>query len=177
VSEVFAVQQSWILLFVGLLFPSILACSSSNVPGSRTVSSVRETNILRKQIDLGPSFSTRVTSIRFFEGDRSKVAFTSERVYATRFAHPKTKTVYTEIQLDHPRPGTTVYFPIALHFRHNQRTLRIEEFEGRVGPDWTSSHHLIGAGDFRPGKWRLGNYEVDVYVNAQKAATAYFEIF
>lgn len=173
----FALQQSSILLFIGILFPSIMACSSFNVPESRTGSSVRESKIFREQVDLGPSFSTHVTSIRFFEGDRSKVAFTSERVYATRFAHSKTRTVYTEIQLDHLRPGTTVYFPIALHFRHNQRTLRIEEFEGRVGPDWTSSNHLIGAGDFQPGKWRLGNYEVDVYIKGQKAATAFFEIF
>jgi hypothetical protein len=129
------------------------------------------------QVDLGPSFSTQVMSVRFFEGERSNLAFSGERVYATRFARPKTRTVYTEIQLEHPRPGTTVYLPIALHFRQKERTLRIEEFEGRVGPEWTSSQHVIGAGHFQAGKWRPGNYEVDVYIKDRKAATASFEIF
>ena len=47
----------------------------------------------------------------------------------------------------------------------------------RIGPEWTSSGHLVGAGNFDPGKWRVGNYEVDVYINTKKAATGYFEIY
>jgi hypothetical protein len=172
----FALKRSSILLS-GLLLPSIMGCSSSAVSESRAVPSVRAPKMLREQVDLGPSFKARVTSIRFFEGDRSKLAFAKERVYQTRFAQAKARTVYTEIHLDHAGPGTRVYFPISLHFRQDGKTLRIEEFESRIGPDWTSSDHLVGAGHFEPGKWPIGNYEVDVYIHADKAATGYFEIY
>jgi hypothetical protein len=53
----------------------------------------------------------------------------------------------------------------------------IEEFETRISPDWASSSHVIGAGNFEPGKWPLGNYEVDIFIYAKKAATGYFEIY
>jgi hypothetical protein len=36
---------------------------------------------------------------------------------------------------------------------------------------------VIGVGNFEPGKWPVGDYEVDVFVNAKKAATAYYEIY
>ena len=165
------------MLWFGLLLPSIVGCSSSAVSESRAVPSVREPKIVREQVDLGPSFKAQVTNIRFFEGERSKLAFAKERVYETRFAQAKARTLYTEIHLDHPGPGTRVYVPIILHFRQNGKTLRIEEFESRIGPEWNSSDHLVGAGHFEPGKWPVGNYEVDVYIHADKAATAYFEIY
>jgi hypothetical protein len=172
----FTLKRYSIPLF-GLLLPLITACSSSTVSESRIVPSVREAKILREQVNLGPSFKANVTSIRFFEGDRSKLAFSKERVYQTRFAQAKTRTVYTEIHLDHAGPGAKVYFPIALYFRQNGRTLRIEEFESRLAPDWTSSDHLVSAGHFETGKWHVGNYEVDVYIHAEKVATGYFEIY
>ncbi|HZA54619.1 MAG TPA: hypothetical protein VE616_10235 [Candidatus Udaeobacter sp.] len=172
----FTLKQYSMPLF-GLLLPLITACSSSTVSEGRIVPSVSEAKILREQVNLGPSFKAHVTSIRFFEGDRSKLAFSKERVYQTRFAQAKTRTVYTEIHLDHAGPGAKVYFPITLYFRQNGRTLRIEEFESRLAPDWTSSDHLVSAGHFEPGKWHVGNYEVDVYIHAEKVATGYFEIY
>jgi hypothetical protein len=138
---------------------------------------VREPKVLEDEVALGPSLNGRVTKIRFFEGERSKLAFTAERKYETRFARMMTRTVYTEIDLDYHRPTTKVRFPITLYFRQNGRTLRIEEVESWIEPEWTSSGHLVSAGYFEPGKWRVGTYEVDIYINAKKAATGYFEIF
>lgn len=172
----FALKRPRTLLF-GLLLPSIAACSASNVSETRTVPSVPEPKVLREQVELDPSLNARLVRIRFFEGDRSKRALTDERLYETRFARAKTRTIYAEIHFEHPGPATKTYFPISLYFRQNGRTLRVEEFQARIEPNWTSSHHLVAAGHFEPGKWRAGDYEVDVYINSKKTATAYFEIY
>jgi len=173
----FGLKRSWKLLFVGLFIPSITGCSTRRMLESPAVPAAVEPKILEEPIALGSSLNARVTKVRFFEGERSKLAATSDRTYETRFAKTLTRTVYTEINLDYPRPETNVYFPITLYFRQNGRTLRIEEVQSRIRSEWTSSDHLVGAGNFDPGKWTVGNYEVDVYINAKKAATGYFEIY
>src|SRR5215475_4354654 len=174
----FNLKQSSRLLFIGLFLPSTTGCSAMDSIESRAVAKAAEPKIVEAPIALSPSVNARITKIQFFEGERSRAAFTmADRRYETRFPTKMTRTVYTEISVDYPRPETTVYFPITLYFRQNGRTLRIEEVENRIGPEWTSSSHVIGAGNFDPGKWPLGNYEVDVYINAKKAATGYFEIY
>lgn len=132
--------------------------------------------IVEEPIALSPSVNARVTKVQFFEGERSKVAFV-HRQYETRFAMKIGRTVYTDISLDYPRTKTSIHFPIRLDFRRNGRTVRIEEVDNRIGPDWTSSSHVVNAGSFDPGKWAIGNYEVDVYINAKKAAIGFGEIY
>lgn len=171
----FGLKRSWKLLFVTFFLPTTLACSP--VLQSPAVPAAVEPKVLEEPIALGPSLNARVTKVRFFEGERSKLVFTSDRTYQTRFAKPLTRTVYTEINLDYARPETNITFPITLYFRQNGKTLRIEEVQSSIRSDWTSSDHLVSAGNFDPGKWTVGNYEVDVYINAKKAATGYFEIY
>ena len=172
----FGLKRSWKLLFVGLFLPSITGCSTTRLE-SPAVPTAVEPKILEEPIALGSSVNARVTKVRFFEGERSKLAFISDRTYETRFAKTITRTIYTEINLDYLRPETNVYFPITLHFRQNGRTLRIEEAQSSIRSEWTSSDHLVSAGNFDPGKWTVGNYEIDVYINDKKAATGYFEIY
>src|SRR6266699_2742389 len=107
--------------FVGLIMPSIKGRSTTRILAGPAVPAAVEPKILEEQIALGPSLNARVTKVRFFEGERSKLAFTSDRTYETRFAKTMTRTVYTEINLDYPRPETNVYFPITLNFRQNGR--------------------------------------------------------
>lgn len=172
----FGLERSWKLLFVGLFLPSITGCSTTRLE-SPAVPTAVEPKIIEEPIALGSSVNARVTKVRFFEGERSKLAFISDRTYETRFAKTITRTIYTEINLDYPRPETNVYFPITLYFRQNGRTLRIEEARSSIRSDWTSSDHWVSAGNFDPGKWTVGNYEIDVYINDKKAATGYFEIY
>lgn len=175
----FGLKQTCMLLVLALLLPPMTGCGSSVMKTSepRTVSSVPEPKILQDEIELSRSFNARVTKVRFFEGDRSERAFSKQKKYETRFAQANTRTIYTEIHLDHPQPGKRIYFTATIFIRGNGRTLRSEEFEGRVKADWSSSAHRIGVGDFEPGKWRVGTYEVDVYINAEKVATGSFEIY
>jgi hypothetical protein len=172
----FGLKRSWKLLFVGLFLPSITGCSTTRLE-SPAVPTAVEPKILEEPIAVGSSVNARVTKVRFFEGERSKLAFISDRTYETRFAKTITRTIYTEINLDYPRPETNVYFPITLYFRQNGRTLRIEEARSSIRSEWTSSDHWVSAGNFDPGKWTVGNYEIDVYINDKKAATGYFEIY
>lgn len=173
----FGLKQSPGLLFIGLFLQSITGCGATHTLESPAVPNAAAPKISAEPVALSPSVKARITKIQFFEGERSKAALSMDRKYESRFATKVTRSLYTEIDLDYPRPKANLYFPITLYFRQNGRTLRIEEIETRISPDWTSSSHVIGAGHFDPGKWPVGNYEVDVYVNARKAATAYFEIY
>jgi hypothetical protein len=169
-------KRSLGLLFVGLFLPSITGCSATRPLERRAVATAAEPKIIEEPIALSPSINARITKIQFFEGERSKIAF-ANRKYENRFATKMTRTIYTEIELDHPGARTHIYFPIRLDFRQNGKILRIEEIDVRIAADWAGSSHVISAGNFDPGKWSVGNYEIDVYINAKKAATAYFEIY
>jgi hypothetical protein len=138
---------------------------------------IRDPEMIEEQVALNPSFSARLTGIRFFEGERSKLAIINDKTYETRFAKTVSRTIYTEIDLDHPRPEKQVHFPIMLYFRQDGKIVRVEEIQARIDPQWSASSHLIGAGYFESGKWAIGDYEVDVYMNSKKAGTGYFAIY
>jgi hypothetical protein len=172
----FKLKRSWKLTLVASCLP-IMGCSTTDVLKSSPVPVVRESKLVEEQVALSPSFNARLTSIRFFEGERSKLAFVNDKKYETRFAKTLTRTIYTEIDLDYSRPKEKVFFPIMLYFRQNGKLVRVEEIQSRIDPQWTSSSHTVGAGYFEPGEWGIGDYEVDVYINSKKAATAYFAVY
>ena len=125
-------QQSSGLLLVGLFLPVITACSAMHTMESRATVAAAEPWILEQPVALNRTVDGCVTKIQFFEREHSKGAFMADRKYETRFATKATKTIYTEISLDYPRSETNIYFPIALYFRQNGRTLRIEELESEL---------------------------------------------
>ena len=172
----FRVKEFWKLTFLGA-FILVTGCSATGGLENRPAPVVRESKMIEEQIALNPAFSAHLTGIRFFEGERSKLAIINDKTYDTRFQKKLARTIYTEIDLDHARPGMKVYFPIMLYFRQNGKVVRIEEIQARIEPQLNASSHLVGAGYFEPGKWAFGDYDVDVYINNKKAATGYFEIY
>lgn len=172
----FNLKRSLNLIFFGSVL-LISGCSTTGVLESSPVPVMSEPKIIEEQVALTPSFSAHPTSIRFFEGERSKLALVNDKTYETRFKKRLTRMIYTEIDLDHPRPAMNVYFPIMLYFRTSGKTVRVEEIQTRIDPQWSASSHTVGAGYFEPGKWAVGDYEVDVYINSKKTATAYFAIY
>jgi len=131
----FDLKQSPRLPLVGLFLLSIAACSATRPLETRPVATARDPKIVEEPIALSPSVNARVTKVQFFEGERSKLAL-ADRKYETRFATKMARTIYTEISLDHPRTESHLSFPIRLDFRRNGRTVRIEEVDNRIGPDW-----------------------------------------
>lgn len=173
----FDLKRSSGLLFVSLLFPVITGCSATQTTESQSVAAVSEPKILEDPIALTPSFNARISKVQFFEGERSKYAFMADRKYDTRFATQMTRNIYTEINFDYAQPRAKIDFAIRLLFRQNGRTLRIEEVKSGIDPDWAAHSHVIGVGHFEVGKWPVGNYEIDIFINARKVATGYFEIY
>lgn len=170
-------KRSCMVLILGILFPSITGCVSS-VMESRRGPIVREPEILHKSVELIPFVNASITKIQFFESGRSDMELRRKRIYQGRFAQATTRTVYTEIHLEHPQVQKRIYFPVTLVCSRVGGTIfRIEEYEGRIKPGWSSSDHWIGVGYHRPGKWDAGIYKVDIYMNGDKVATSYFEIY
>lgn len=155
----------------------ITGCSTTSVLESTPAPVMPEPKIIEEEVTLTPSFTAHPRSIRFFEGERSKLAIVNDKTYETRFAKTLARTIYTEIDLDHTRPEKQVHFPIMLYFRQNGKLVRVAEIQARIDPQWSASSHLVGAGYFEPGKWSAGDYEVDVFVNSRKTAIAYFAVY
>ncbi len=173
----FGLKRSCLLLLLGLLFPLTKGCSSS-VADPQTVPSVAEPKIFHDNVELMPSLNARVTKIQFFESGRSDLELRKKRIYQSRFLQATTRTVYTEIHLEHPQPRRRIDFTFTLVFsRGNGTTFRIEEYKSRMEADWTSSDHWIGVGHHSPGGWDAGAYKVEVHINGEKVATGSFEIY
>jgi hypothetical protein len=171
-------KQSGVPLFLGILL-AITGCSSSNrrSPEADTASGVSQPTILRKQVMVVPSLDARVTQLVFFSSSASDIAPLKNPTYNTRFAHAATNRIHPEIYLEHPRPGKRVYFTMTVHIRESQKTFRIVDYETRIEPDWTASHHSVGIGVMGPGNWRPGSYEADIYINGDKVAMGHFEVY
>jgi len=173
----FGLKRSFSLLILGVLVPSAMGCSSA-FTNAQTVPPAAEAKIFRDNVELIPSVNARVTKIQFFESGRYDTELRKKRVYQSRFAQATTRTIYTEIHLEHPQPRRRIDFAITLVCsRGNGTTFRIEEYKSRMEADWTSSDHWIGVGHHRPGRWDAGTYKVEVHINGEKVATGSFEIY
>jgi hypothetical protein len=172
-------KESCALPLLGLLLLSTAGCGGSlkGSPEAKTAFHAPEPTILRDKIVVVPSLDARVTKLAFFSSSASDVAPLKNPTYGNRFAHAATNRVYPEIQLEHPRPGKRVYFTMTVHIRENKKIFRIVDYETRIEPDWTSSYHSVGVGILGPGNWRPGSYEADVYINGEKVAAGYFEVY
>jgi hypothetical protein len=171
-------KRSWLLLILGLALPLTMGCSSSlrKAPEPQTAS-LPEPKIWREKVGAIPSVDARVTKLVFFASGPADIAPLKEPVYKTRFHHSTAKTVYPEIYLDYPAPGKKVFFTVTAHFREKGKTIRIVDYESRIEPNWTMSHHSVGAGILGTGNWPVGNYDVDIHINGEKVATGYFEVY
>jgi hypothetical protein len=98
-------------------------------------------------------------------------------VYKSRFEHRATAKIHPEIHLEYPQPGRKTYFTLTVHIRQTGKTMRIVDYDSRIEPEWTSSHHSVDVGVLGTGNWRVGIYDVDVHINGEKVATGAFEIY
>ena len=173
----FSLKRSCTLLVLGVLFASTTGCISSAAE-SRTVPSAPEPKIFRQSVQLVPSVSASVTKVQFFESGRSDIELRKKRIYQRRFAQAETRTVYTEIHLEHPQVPKRIDFAVTLVVSHANGTIfRIEDYKGRIQPDWASSDHWIGVGHHSPGDWDAGAYKVEIFINGDRVATGSFEIY
>lgn len=168
-----------ILLVGGLLVPLIAGCGSSVRSASKLedTPALPQPKIWNGKVGAISSLDATLTELRFFSSGASDIAPLKNPVYKDRFEHATTTRVHPEIHLEYPSPGKKVFFTVTVHVRQDGKTFRIVESPGRIEPGWTSSYHSVGIGVFGPGNWRVGTYEAEVYVNGDKVATGYFEIY
>jgi hypothetical protein len=165
------------LMIAAILFLSVAGCSFvRNPPELKAAPSVPEPKIFDK-VETIPSLNARVTKLVFFGTGPSDIAPLRNPTYKNRFQHAATTKIHPEVHLGYPAPGKKVYFTMSVHIRENGKTFRIVDHESRIEPDWTSSYHSIGIGVFGPGTWHIGTYEAEIYINGEKVATGYFEIY
>jgi hypothetical protein len=167
------------LLLSGLLLSSIMGCSASlrKTSEAKPSSTVPGPKILQSRTAAIPSLDARITKLAFFNSSAADIAPSKNPIYKSRFDHATTTRVHPEIYLDYPPPGKKIYFTMTVHIRENTRTFRIVDYDTRIEPDWTSSHHAVGIGVLGPGNWRPGNYEADVYINGEKVAMGSFQVY
>jgi hypothetical protein len=167
------------LLLSGFLLSSMLGCSSSFRSGStpKTAANPPGPTVLQSKTAAIPSLDARVTKLVFFNSSAADIGPSKNPTYSTRFEHTATTRIHPEIYLEYPPPGKRVYFTMTVYIRQNTKMFRIVDYDTRIEPDWTSSHHSVGIGVFGPGNWRVGNYEADVYINGEKVAMGYFQVY
>ena len=172
-------KKTSILLLSGLLLSSMPGCSSSlrSASEAKTAATVPEPTILQSKTAVIPSLDASVTKLAFFNSGAADIAPLKNPTYKSRFDHATTNRVHPEIYLEYPPPGKKVYFTMTVHIRENTRTFRIVDYDTRIEPDWTSSHHSVGIGVLGPENWRPGNYEADVYINGEKVAMGSFQVY
>jgi hypothetical protein len=172
-------KRSCMLLFLGFLLLSTTGCSSllRSSSEAKTASPVPEPSILHDKVVVIPSLDARLTKLAFFGSSAADIGPLKNPAYKSRFEHAATTRVHPEIYLEYPPPGKKIYFTMTVHIRENARTFRIVDYDTRIEPEWTSSHHSVGIGVLGPGNWRAGTYEADVYINGEKVAMGSFVVY
>jgi hypothetical protein len=118
------------------------------------------------------SILAKVASLRFFAA-LPDGSVPQQRTFASRFASSYGLTLYWQLDLTHPAPGSKRDFTIeAFCYRPNGLLLNRQEVNSYVERDWTSS--------WRTGKLAgfdsFGNYRVDLLIDGQKIARGDFYV-
>ena len=175
----FGSKPSCLLIILALSLASTTGCSSSlrRTPEPQVASSLSTPKISHDKFGPIPSLDARVTKLVFFGSGPSDIAPLARPVYKSRFEHTATARIHPEIHLEYSQPGRKTYFTLTVHVRQTGKTVRIVDYDSRIEPDWTSSHHSVDVGVLGTGNWRVGFYDVDVHINGEKVATGAFEIY
>jgi len=119
-----------------------------------------------------------LTQISFFENGDT-ISEVSKREYLKRFNRASTRFVNTEISFknlwyqkkDQQYKITRVWYDI------NDAVERVKDYDLIIKSDWESSIHTgEGWGWPDPGKWSLGAYRVEIYVNNNLIDEGWFRI-
>ncbi len=171
-----SLKRSCASVLFGLMLSLATGCGSSRTNLEAKTASLPEPKIFN-EVKAIPSLDARLTQLRFFASGPADVAPLKNPVYQNRFEHAATQRIHPEIHIEYPSPGKRVYFNWTVQIRQNGKILRIVESQGRLEPNWSSSHHSVGIGILGAGNWRPGTYEAELYINGAKMAVGYFQVY
>jgi hypothetical protein len=135
-----------------------------------------------------PSLNARLTALRFFEGNPCEVPPLEKRAYKQRFAQVITREIYTELTLEHPKHERRLDITIQAFYRHEGKIVGRPVLETYIPADKQESIYwfdkdqgqgrvLSCIGSYPRGRWSVGPYTVDVYINGEKVTSSSFEIY
>lgn len=120
----------------------------------------------------------RATELLFFESDANSPPY-GERTYATRFNRARARYIYYEVSFEYAEPGERIDFALDSRWYDldsGGTVFNEHRMDAWFEPDWTSSVHSTGFGWDRPGKWKAGQYLVELFVSGQMVISGTFEI-
>jgi hypothetical protein len=133
---------------------------------------------IQSAIDKNNRFNSPVESLRFFESGYGEVS-REQRSYASRFAQSESRYINWELNLAHgTRGGADYHFVInANWYKADGTILATQTVQSYIKPNWSKSFHNLGWGYGDAGKWAVGSYRVDLYIQDNKVASGTFEIY
>ena len=124
-----------------------------------------------------PSLAASVTELRFFESGDDLLPY-EEREYSHRFPMATTRYVYWELHLSYPESKEPMTFETeAVYYKPDGTEMGRFTEESHTEAGWSSSWHTSGWGWDEPGKWPLGTYLVELYIERDLVASDTFEIY
>jgi hypothetical protein len=130
----------------------------------------------RGEVDV-PLLNAQVQSLRFYHGPRGQIVPFGQRRYETRFPRSQTMCINWELVLNYPAPGRRITFTIEFVYsgaRGVNQKYRTDTF---IESDWKTSFHGDGAGWAEPGRWSIGIYRVELFIEGKQIAAGSFEVY
>ena len=123
-----------------------------------------------------PLLNASVGGLRFFEKPRGALP-RDQRVYAQEFEKATTRYIVWELNLDFPEHGREVKFQIEAVFYHeNGSVFARPTYDTGIKEGWHGSLHTRSWGWEKPGRWPLGFYLVELYIDEELVASGRFAV-
>jgi hypothetical protein len=134
-----------------------------------------------------PSLNAQLTALRFFEGTPCRWPPLEERSYRQRFPKVMTRSIFTELTLEHPTHEREIKITIQGFYRHRGREINRPVLETSIPANRQKSvyafYPAMGTGRFLTcvtiprGHWSVGTYTVDLYIEGEHVTSGSFEIY
>ncbi|MCD4832773.1 MAG: ankyrin repeat domain-containing protein [Bacteroidales bacterium] len=119
-----------------------------------------------------------VSNIKFYESSDQITPY-NQREYKRIFASTNTRYLGYEVLLNYTLEESKKDFTLkAIWYKGNGKEIYTEFLNNYVDANWQSSFHTGLYGNVRYGAaWKPGLYYIDIYLNDQKMANAYFVVY
>lgn len=120
--------------------------------------------------------NAEVVSLRFFEfsGETNH----EKGNYSGLFSAEQARFINWELELTLPAPGKNIEFPVTqIFFYDSGEIFCIDTAIFSVEADWDQTYLEWGYGWEKPGEWKAGRYEVELYIAEHLLASGWFEVY
>ena len=123
-----------------------------------------------------PSLNAKVTSLRFFESGYETTKM-GERVYASQFRRDRSRYIYWELRLAHPKHEQRNDFQIdEVWYKPDGAILEKQSLKSHLQESWCYSFYYHSWGWEEPSQWLPGKYRVELSINGSRFAVGLFTI-